>query len=347
MSIVFYCQSCGARFEVNAGLGGKKGLCKKCGQLMEIPRAEHLASMVAMPALAAAGAGAAVAPGAGGNAPSLSNWLKASATNIRLAPITAEQMPAVKRRALPTPLDDDLGDSKPYAVAAPEVRIPGGRGAVARATGSVLSLWRREWGVVQRIFRWLNEGAYFISIPFLVILLIGIVFKNRNLAIFGATYVVLLNIGRIVAGAANLSVIPLRSGINVKKMRKPFRRVVEPVLTIGAVVLAFTFVPWLSEGRSARGSITDRLRQSAKGLTKEMEGGLKQAADKAQAVDVGKLGAQAVEKLNMYGAKLGEQGPTASQAGDTAKSPQDAIGGLIKDVGQRVSKTVEEYQKQP
>ena len=46
-----------ARFEVEPRMAGKKGRCKKCGQHMEIPRAEEIASMSAMPALVLAGAG--------------------------------------------------------------------------------------------------------------------------------------------------------------------------------------------------------------------------------------------------------------------------------------------------
>ena len=57
-AIVFFCQSCGARFEVDPRFAGKRGHCKKCGQVMTIPRAEQLSSMMAMPALVAAGGGA-------------------------------------------------------------------------------------------------------------------------------------------------------------------------------------------------------------------------------------------------------------------------------------------------
>ena len=39
MGIVFFCQSCGARFEVDPRMAGKRGHCKKCGQIMTIPRA--------------------------------------------------------------------------------------------------------------------------------------------------------------------------------------------------------------------------------------------------------------------------------------------------------------------
>ena len=94
---------------------------------------------------------------------------------------------------------------------------------------------------MQRILRWLNETAYFVSVPFLMLLLIGVVLSNRPLAVLGATAVVLLNIGRLIAGVANLVVIPFREGIvqgvtflippftffylnnHWKKMRKPTR----------------------------------------------------------------------------------------------------------------------------
>ncbi len=52
MNIVFFCQSCGARFEVSSATAGRKGRCKSCGQMMTIPKAQELASMVALPALA-------------------------------------------------------------------------------------------------------------------------------------------------------------------------------------------------------------------------------------------------------------------------------------------------------
>ena len=80
-------------------------------------------------------------------------------------------------------------------------------------------------------------------------------------------------------------------------MKKPLRRVVEPAVTIGLVVLAFTFIPWLSSGQSAKGSIADRIRSGAEDLKKDMKG------EVDQVVDVDKLGAQAQEKLKELGDK--------------------------------------------
>src|SRR5262249_47505872 len=149
-------------------------------------------------------------------------------------------------------------DSKPYALAKPTVRHSGG--AASRPAGVVTRLWRGQLGWVQKLFRKINETAYLVSIPFLVILLLGAVVGNRPLALFGATLVVLLNFGRIIAGAANLAVMLLRDGINFAKMKRPLGRLIEPAVTIGLVVLAFTFIPWLSRDQHASATIADRIR---------------------------------------------------------------------------------------
>ena len=53
---------------------------------------------------------------------------------------------------------------------------------------------------------------------------------------------------------ANLAIIPLRDGINFEKMKKPLGRVIEPAVTIVLVVLAFTFIPWLSRVTPPKGA---------------------------------------------------------------------------------------------
>lgn len=65
-------------------------------------------------------------------------------------------------------------------------------------------------GQVQHVFRWVNESAYLVSVPFLICLILGLAVSNHSLMVLGATAVVLLNLGRIIAGLANLVVIPFR-----------------------------------------------------------------------------------------------------------------------------------------
>jgi hypothetical protein len=301
MGIVFFCQSCGARFEVDPRIAGKRGRCKQCGQHTTIPRADEIASMSAMPAVAAPGVplgghAARIARAAEPAGPSIASWLKAGISQVALAPLTLDRVPRPKR---PDPLDD-AEDSKPYMLARPLVED---RGRVRVQDNVAWRLWRRELGVVQAVFRWLNESAYFVSIPFVMILLIGTAVKSRPMAMFGATLVVLLNLGRLVAGAVDLVVVPFRDGINVRKLKKPARRVAEPILTIAVVVLGFTFIPWLSGSRPGGEGLPDRIRAEAADLENEIKGRVGEVVDKAGKIDVEQLGARAREKLGGLGAK--------------------------------------------
>jgi hypothetical protein len=374
MGIVFFCQSCGARFEVASSMAGKRGHCKKCGQVMTIPRAEEIASMSAMPALAMAGAGASPAAGPPVGA-SIASALRAGVSNIKLAPLTIDRMPVGrmllgrKGPAKPSPLDD-AEDSKPYALAKP---VRESRGRAHRQANVVLNLWRRQVGAIQKIFRKINQAAYLISVPFLMVLIAGVVVQNRQLAILGATAVVLLNIGRLVAGAANLALVPLRDGANAKKMKKPLGRVIEPAVTIGLVVLAFTFIPWLSRGASAKGDIVGQIRAGAQDLRKDIKGEvdryvdvdqlaaqaharIKDLGDRAKEIDVSKLGSQAQEKLKELGDKAKEQlggSQTAPRNQPPAEKRTGPVRAAVEALEKRTqeeldkAKALEELPKQP
>jgi hypothetical protein len=319
MGIVFFCQSCGARFDVDPRMAGKKGRCKKCGQHMAIPRAEELASSAAMPALAMAGVGGGVAAGASLGGPavaaSIGSLLRAGISQAVLAPITIDRMPMGPRKPTkPSPLDD-AEDSKPYMLAQP---VNQNRGRVKPQDHAVVRLWRNQLGGLQKLFRNISQAAYLLSVPFIMILILGAAVGSRSTALMGATAVVLLNVGRLIAGAANFSLVPFRDGINWKKMKKPAWRIAEPALTIVAVVLAFTFIPSLSQGRADSGNFADRVVSGAEDLKKEMKGEvdkvvdvdklgtqaqqkLKELGDQAKDFDIKKLGAQAQDKLKQLG----------------------------------------------
>jgi hypothetical protein len=292
MGIVFFCQSCGSRFEVHSRMAGRRGRCHKCGQLTTIPRAEDLSSMAEMRAVAPTAVATGRKMGDDGAPPSLGGWLKAGISQIGLAPLTVERMKPV-RPVLPSALDD-ADDSKPYALAQPLVED---RGPVRIQDHLAVRLWRRVLGSFQKVFRWLNESAYFVSIPFLMILLFGTAVKSRPVALFGAAFVVLLNLGRLIAGVANLALVPLRDGISPRAYRKPVRRVVEPVLTIALVVLGFIFIPWLAGGRAGPGDLADRLRSGATAFERDIEGEVGVVVDKARRIDVEKLSEKARETL--------------------------------------------------
>lgn len=292
MGIVFFCQSCGARFEVDRRMAGKKGHCKKCGQVMSIPRAEQIASMTAIPAIAGARAGSAASGGSIGSA------LRANLSEIKLDPLSIDRMPAVSRArkpSAPTAMSvlDDAEDSKPYNLAIP---LPKSSGRVSAGAANGLALWRGQIGKLQRVLRSLNETSYLLSVPFIVLFLIGVAVKSRSTALFGATFLVMLAVAGIVSGVANLLTVPLRDGFNGEKMKKPIRRIAEPLGAILVVVAAFAFIPWLSTGRPPKGGVGEKLKATAQDLRREMKGTVRKAAGGAEE-KLKEIGDGAEEKL--------------------------------------------------
>jgi hypothetical protein len=267
MSTVFYCQSCGARFQVDPRLTGKQGRCKQCGQQMTVPTGVQAASKAAEPELAAVGAG--IVPG--------SNWLgQVQPSEVSLAPLTIDRMPAVKKPSMFP--EDDLADSSPYLLAEPAKRA-GGKPVSHVSEAKVW--WRRKLGVIERFFRWINQSAYLVSVPFLMVLILGTMIRNYPMALFGAAVAVVLNIARLISGAFNLAVIPFRDGINWKRLKKPIWRFIEPAITIGLVGLAFAFIPWLSKGGTKKEIIHGHFRSGLEKFQSQIE----DEQDKAKALE--------------------------------------------------------------
>lgn len=354
MNIVFFCQSCGARFEVPPSHAGKHGKCRSCGQQMTIPRAEALASMTALPAVAAA----APAPAAKANAPfRLSStepaseprsrparpaavsaapvgWIDAVNSRVGLAPISVPGLAALAPKK-PIALDALADDSRSalYAVvSAPERPVVAAGGA---GRPNVLqAFWRGQLGTVQRLMRWVNDASYLVSIPFLFLILLGAVIPNRGLALIGATLVVLLNIGRLVTGLVNLVAVPFREGIaqgilflippmtfvylskHWKKLHRSVKRIIEPAITIALVFLAFTFVPSLSGGKGEGGPLLERLKASATELSGEMRG----EVERAKSSSLDQLSESAKAKLLEVQGQLNER-MTIPIPGKGAASP--------------------------
>ncbi|MFO0960954.1 MAG: hypothetical protein U0800_26535 [Isosphaeraceae bacterium] len=187
---------------------------------------------------------------------------------------------------------------------------------------------------VQRLFRALNEWAFIASAPFLAILLLAIAARSYSWAVLGATAVVLLNLTRLVTGLINLVVIPFRDspvqGVlflippmtvvyciqNWKRVRKPVGRLLGPALTIGLVVVAFAFLPFLNGGKKTEGSVADRLKAGASSLETKIQGKLGDP-------DLGRLKEDAQGVLDKAQRGLNPSGPgPAPPAGTGPDNPE-------------------------
>ncbi len=295
MAIHFNCSQCGAPFVVEERLAGRAARCKRCGSRTTIPGNREAAPAAApggqaVAAVAAgAGKGAVAAPPAPQKtaAPVIPaarplNWIDAVTSQVALAPITEQRLSALRKK--PTPLDDASFTGLYKVMSAPA--LPALQAARGRPAGAITRTYRHEMGKIQKLFRWVNQSAYLVSVPFLMILLLGVVTNSQSLLALGATVVVALNIGRLVAGMANLLVIPFRDspiqGVlflippitflylyqNWNKVRKPVQRIIGPIGTIGVVILAFLIAPYLHGGAKEKGSIKQQQVRSGDGLSK-------------------------------------------------------------------------------
>ncbi len=208
--IHFECPSCGAPFDVDDRFAGRNGRCKACGGRTKVPD-KSVKAVAAGPV--ANRKMAAVAPAAAARSrPSIAaarpvNWRDVVVSQVALAPISSDNLRAIRPK--PSPFDDPVGPAGPYKLAtAPSLPALDSHGG--RAAGALTRGYRQGLGKVEKIFRWINQSAYLVSVPFLMCLLAGLALGNHSLMVLGATVVIALNIGRVVAGIGNLAAIAFR-----------------------------------------------------------------------------------------------------------------------------------------
>jgi hypothetical protein len=211
------------------------------------------------------------------------NWLEAVTSQVALAPISMDNLKALRNKPA---FVDEPSTAGPYKLAtAPSLPVVFARRG--KAAGAITRGYRGGMGQLQKLFRWLNESAYLVSVPFLMLLLLGLVIGNRSLMSLGAAGAVVLNIGRIAAGVANLAVIPFREspiqGVlflippitffylaqNWYKVKRPVMRIVGPILTLALVALAFIVEPALRTAIKAEGSLEERAKAGLGASRKE------------------------------------------------------------------------------
>jgi predicted Zn finger-like uncharacterized protein len=323
MPISFQCDRCKAPFSVDDKLAGRKARCKSCGNSMKIPAASTVAAAVGAGdfRLTQDEASVVAQPIRKSSRSSAPNWIDAVTSQVGLAPVTEQNLRAMRNApAKASPLDDASSDSLYKVAPLPrETDVPriGGKPASGAARA-----YRAQLGSVQKIFRWLNESAYLVSVPFLMLILIGITARNRSLAVLGAVVALLLNASRLITGLANLVVIPFREspiqGIaflippftffylsqHWAKVRKPVLRIVGPLVTIVLVVAAFAFVPLLSGRAPERGDVVGQLKSGVSNLRSEVRGKVEQVPN----LDVDQLQGKALEAVQSLENRARERG---------------------------------------
>jgi hypothetical protein len=167
-----------------------------------------------------------------------------------------------------------------------------GRGGSGPA-GWVRVKWRAGVGRVLKVLRWIDDWAYLISVPFVVLMIFGIVVEHRGFVHAGAVVVVLANYGRFWTDLLALFVRPFKDGplqgiaflfppytlyylaSHWHKMKPILRRIATSCIPIVLVVLAYGFLPSVNPAAKDVEGFVPKLKAGAAEVETEIRSDLK------------------------------------------------------------------------
>jgi DNA-directed RNA polymerase subunit RPC12/RpoP len=331
MSIMFRCENCGKRFKVDERSQGRRGRCLYCGHVMRIPGvgvSEHAHTSGAAtadedppfklsPPEPHPAVREVILPPTADFAPRQPVGPHHSV--VALASFIPAMQPAhANEPQVQFELLDDDADPASVAPVSREIarglqeiaefekdrrgyRIAGDRSGAFSFFGLrqpgpaswVYTKWRAGVSFVLKLFRWVDTWAYLISIPFLVLMILGIAAENRPLIHTGAVVVVLANYGRFWADLLAFFVRPYKDGplhglaflfppymlyylaTRWNHMQKIVRRIAMSCIPILVLVFIYAFLPSANpEAKNVR-SFAGKLTAGKRELDKEIESDLR------------------------------------------------------------------------
>jgi hypothetical protein len=157
--------------------------------------------------------------------------------------------------------------------------------------------WRAAIAHILKLLRWIDNWAYLISVPFLVLLVCAIAVSNTSLVHVGAVVVVLVNYGRFWTDLLALFVRPFKDGplhglaflfppyglyfvvTRWRQVKPTLRRMATSCIPIVLVVLAYAYLPWVNPGVENVQGVSAKIEAGEKELVREIHEGVKEIED--------------------------------------------------------------------
>lgn len=173
----------------------------------------------------------------------------------------------------------------------------------SRPASFLFTGWRRAVGGILRVLRFVDDWAYLISIPFLILIVFAIAIGNRPLIHTGAVVVVLVNFGRFWTDLLALFVRPFKEGPvhglmfffppyaiyfisrHWDRFQGTFRRLLTSCAPIVLVILAYAFIPVIDPAIQSAPTAREKLRRAEEEVVKEAREGLHQARDEVRRLE--------------------------------------------------------------
>jgi hypothetical protein len=162
----------------------------------------------------------------------------------------------------------------------------------SRPAGWIVVKWRASVTFVLKLLRWVDDWAYLISVPFIIVMLFGILIESRGIVHAGAVVVVLANYGRFWTDLLAFFVRPYKDGplqglaflfppytlyylmTHWRNMKPILRRIATSCIPIVLVVLAYSFLPSVNpEVKDVQG-VRAKIKAGKKELDREIDSDL-------------------------------------------------------------------------
>jgi DNA-directed RNA polymerase subunit RPC12/RpoP len=163
----------------------------------------------------------------------------------------------------------------------------------SRPAGWFYVKWRRAVGLLLNLLRFIDSFAYLISVPFLMLMIFGLVVRNMAFMHTGAVGVVLANYGRFWTDLLALLIRPYKDGPlqglaflfppytiyyltrHWNRVRPIFRRIATSCIPIVLVVLAYGFLQVGDQPINDVNEIPARIEAGEKELRKDIDDAIK------------------------------------------------------------------------
>jgi hypothetical protein len=164
----------------------------------------------------------------------------------------------------------------------------------SRPAGWIYVKWRAGVGFVLKILRWIDTWAYLISVPFVMLMVFGIIVANRGFVHTGAVVVILANYGRFWADLLAFFVRPYKDGplqgvaflfppytiyyltIHWNRMKPIVRRIATSCIPIVCVILAYAFLPEVNPAVKDVRGVAAKIRAGKEEVEREIDSDLRQ-----------------------------------------------------------------------
>jgi hypothetical protein len=189
----------------------------------------------------------------------------------------------------------------------------------SRPAGWFYVKWRAAVGLVLKLLRWIDAWAYLISVPFVMLMIFGIVVENRGLVHTGAALVALANYGRFWADLFAFFVRPYKDGplqgvaflfppyaiyyltVHWKQMKPILRRIATSCIPIVLVVLVYAFLPWVNPEIKDLQGVAAKIEAAEKQLKQDVDSDLQKAESEVRNL---KLPKELTQKLEEFTPKF-------------------------------------------